>query len=355
MELLEHVYYGNTVRTWMWAVIVFLSLLTALRLVRSLAVRWLSKFVSRTPLSLDDRLVDLLKRTRLFFILAVSIWGASLVLSLSPKVAVLIRGVMVVAVVAQVGIWLTSLVSLVVTHYVAKEIGEGSEAVSVSTALNFIGKLLLWTALLLWALDNLGWKVGPLLAGLGVGGIAVALAAQNLLGDLFASFSILFDKPFVIGDFINVGTESGTVERIGLKTTRLKSLSGEHLVISNADLLKSRIRNFKLMQERRVVFQISVVYQTPYHQVAAIPGMIRKIIEEQREVRFDRSHFARYSDSALTFETVYWVTNPDMTRYMDIQQSINLAIFKKFEEEGIKFAYPTQVVYVAQDQRVMSM
>ena len=174
----------------------------------------------------------------------------------------LLQGALVLAVVLQIGLWLTSLLGAVVSHYVEREIGQGSDAIGATTALTFIGRLLLWLALVLWAFDNIGWEVTTLVAGLGVTGIAVALAAQNILGDLFASFSILFDKPFVIGDFIGVDDMSGNVERIGLKTTRIKSLSGEQLVISNADLLKSRIRNFKLLQERRVAFKIGVVYQT---------------------------------------------------------------------------------------------
>lgn len=331
----------------MWAAILALSLLTVLRLARDVVANRLAKIAARTGTTLDDHAADMLKRTRFFFIVVISVYAGSLLLDLPPKTATFIRAVMVVAVVLQVGLWLTSLIGLVVAHYVEREIGRGSDAIAASTALNFIGKLLLWTGLFLWALENIGWEIGPLVAGLGVTGIAVALAAQNLLGDLFASFSILFDKPFVIGDFISIDNDAGTVERIGLKTTRIKSLSGEQLVISNTDLLKSRIRNFKLLQERRVVFTIGVVYQTPYQKVAAIPGLIKEIIQAQSEVRFDRVHFSRYDDSSLTFEAVYWVTNPDYNRYMDIQQAINLAIFKKFEEEGIEFAYPTRTVYVA--------
>lgn len=347
MGILDQSFYGNSLKAWMWAAIVVLSLITILRIGRDVVANRLAKIAARTGTTADDHVASMLKRTRLFFILVISVYAGSLVLDLPAKPASLIRGVMVVVVVLQVGLWLTSLIGLVVAHYVEREIGQGSDAIGASTALNFVGKLILWAALLLWALDNIGWEVGPLIAGLGVGGIAVALAAQNLLGDLFASFSILFDKPFVIGDFISVDDYRGTVERIGLKTTRIKSLSGEQLVISNADLLSSRIRNFKLLQERRALFTIGVVYETPYHKVVAIPAMIRKIIEDQTDVRFDRVHFAQYADSALNFEAVYWVNNPDYNRYMDIQQAINLAIFKKFEEEGIEFAYPTRTLIMS--------
>ena len=183
-----------------------------------------------------------------------------------------------------------------------------------------------------------------------VGGIAVALASQNILGDLFASLSILFDKPFVVGDFIIVGDMMGTVERVGLKTTRVRSLSGEQLVFSNNDLLSSRIKNYKRMEERRVVFTLGVTYQTNAERLESIPGIIREPIAQEEKVRFDRSHFKGYGDFALLFETVYWVTEPDYNLYMDIQQKINLELFRHFEKQGIEFAYPTQTIHLAADQ-----
>jgi small-conductance mechanosensitive channel len=346
MGLLDLVFYGNPIRLWMWAGIVTLALITILRIARNLIASRLARVAARTKTTVDDHLAATIKRTKLFFILGISVYAGSLLLSLPHKPVTFIKVVTVLTVGLQVGFWLTSFIDLVVARYVGREIGKGSDAIAASTALSFVGRLLLWTGVILWALDNMGLKVGSLVAGLGITGIAVALAAQNLLGDLFASFSILFDKPFVIGDFIIVGNDMGTVERIGLKTTRIKSLSGEQLVISNADLLNSRIHNYKLMQERRVVFTIGVVYQTPYQKVVAIPGMIREAIEARKQVRFDRVHFSQYADSSLNFEAVYWVKSSDYNVYMDIHQAINLAIFKKFEEEGIDFAYPTQTVYL---------
>jgi small-conductance mechanosensitive channel len=194
-------------------------------------------------------------------------------------------------------------------------------------------------------------KITTLVASLGIGGIAVAMALQNILGDIFASLSILLDKPFVVGDFIIVETHMGTVEYIGLKTTRIRSLSGEQLVFSNSDLLKSRIRNYKRMAERRVVFSIGVVYQTDHDTLKKIPDLIRKIIEDQDQVRFDRSHFQGYGEFSLNFETVYYVLSPDYNRYMDVQQAINLAIFRQFETLNIGFAYPTQTVFLKDDNR----
>jgi small-conductance mechanosensitive channel len=217
----------------------------------------------------------------------------------------------------------------------------------MTTALSFIGKLGLWSLVLLIALQNLGVEVTALLASLGVGGIAVALAAQNILGDLFASLSIYFDRPFVVGDFIIVDSLLGTVEKVGLKTTRIRSLHGEQLIFSNNDLLNSRIRNYKRMLERRILFSIGVVYGTAYEKLVRVPEILRDAIEREELARFDRAHFRGYGDSSLDFEIVYWVTLPDYNTYMDIQQRINFEIFRRFEEEEIAFAFPTRTVHIA--------
>jgi small-conductance mechanosensitive channel len=223
-----------------------------------------------------------------------------------------------------------------------------SDAASVTTiaALGFLGRVAIWAIVALLAMENLGVDVTALVAGMGVGGIAVALAAQNILGDLFASLSIVLDKPFVLGDNIAVGTDVGKVEKIGLKTTRLRSISGELLVFSNADMLQSRIRNFKRMSERRVVFAVGVTYQTPYEKLAAIPGMLREAVESQSGVRFDRAHLKELAGSSINFEVVYFMLTPDYLPYMDTQQAICLGLVKKFSAEGIELAYPTQKLFV---------
>jgi MscS family membrane protein len=200
--------------------------------------------------------------------------------------------------------------------------------------------------MLLLILDQLGFDITALVAGLGIGGVAIALAVQNVLGDLFASLSIVLDKPFVVGDTINVGDMTGTVEYIGIKTTRLRSLSGEMIVFSNNDLLKSRIRNFRVMQERRIVFAVQVTYDTAQEKLERIPGMLRAAVENRKQTRFDRAHFKGFSESALDFEVVYFVTTPDYNVYMDVQQAINLEIYRRFVEEKIEFAYPTRTLIV---------
>ena len=214
-------------------------------------------------------------------------------------------------------------------------------------AVGFLGRLILWVVLLLTFLKTaLDMDISAFVASLGIGGIAVALALQNVLGDLFASLSILLDKPFVIGDFIVVGDMAGTVETVGLKTTRIRSLSGEQLIFSNSDLLGSRVRNYKRMEERRVAFEIGVVYGTSSKDLKAIPELVRIAVESQDNTRFDRSHFKGFGDSALEYESVYYMKVPDYAAYMDTQQAINLVLYEEFEERGVEFAYPTRTVFI---------
>jgi small-conductance mechanosensitive channel len=251
----------------------------------------------------------------------------------------------------QASIWGTGIIQFWVERYKQKKISEDAASVTTFTALGFVLRLILWSVIMLLILDNLGINITTLVAGLGITGIAVALAVQNILGDLFASLSIVLDKPFVIGDFIILDNYLGAVEHIGLKTTRLRSLTGEQLVISNSDLLKSRIRNYKRMFERRVLFTLGVTYQTSLEKIQKIPGMIKSIVEAQDQVRFDRAHFKEYGNFSLNFEIVYWVKSPDYTTYMDIQQAINLEIYKQFEEHGIEFAYPTQTLFIEKEYK----
>ena len=243
------------------------------------------------------------------------------------------------------------MIGFVVARYAERHKKTDAASVTMILTLGSLGKVAIWATAALMAAVSMGQPITPLIAGLGIGGIAVALAAQNILGDLFASVSIVLDKPFVLGDFIIVDDKMGSIEYIGLKTTRLRSLSGEQLVFSNTDLLKSRIHNYKRMRERRVLFTIGATYDTPYEKVAAIPAMLREIIESQQPVRFDRAHFARYGDSALIFEVVYYVLAADYNIYMNVQQAVNLAIFRRFEEEKIEFAFPTQTVFLRNDRR----
>lgn len=210
-------------------------------------------------------------------------------------------------------------------------------------------KGVVWVLALAFILDNFGVKVGTLLAGLGVAGVAVGFAAQAILGDLFSYFAILFDRPFAIGDFIIIGEHMGTVEHIGLKTSRIRSLSGEQIILPNSDLTGSRVKNYRRMIRRRILFTFGVLYSTPADKLEAIPGDVQAIIEETPQATFDRVHFKQFGASSLDFEVVYYVESPEYTVYMDTQQTINLALVRRFEEQGIGFAFPTRTIHIEQE------
>ncbi|MGC9529694.1 MAG: mechanosensitive ion channel family protein [Candidatus Bipolaricaulaceae bacterium] len=348
MNLLRTVYYGNPVWLWMLAASIVVAVFLALRLARGLLLRRLRPLAERTKTDLDNFLVDLVRQTRLFFLAFLALYAGTLAVDMPAVGGEVIARLVLLAFFLQTGFWGNAGVGYWVARTARRKLELEEDAATATTvrALGVIGRIILWTILLLLALDNLGVEITSLIAGLGIGGIAIALAVQNVLGDLFASLSIVLDKPFVIGDFIIVDQFLGTVEKIGLKTTRVRSLGGEQLIFSNKDLLQSRIRNYKRMFERRIVFSFGVTYQTPYEKLQAIPGMVREIVEAQPMARFDRAHFKSYGDFSLNFEVVYYMLNPDYNLYMDTQQAINLALHKKFAEQEIDFAYPTQTVYV---------
>jgi small-conductance mechanosensitive channel len=321
-----------------------------LRLAKRPVLNRLTRLTDQTKTQWDDLAVDVLQKTRGFLFVVFAFYAGVLVLDLPSRVDNLTIKVLIIAVLTQGAIWADALVVNLIKRLVEKKTREDVSSVAMITMFGSVSRVAVWSVVILLALDNIGINVTALVAGLGIGGVAIALASQNVLGDLFASISIVLDKPFVIGDFIIIGDMLGSVEHIGIKTTRVRSLSGEQLVFSNNDLLNSRIRNYKRMDERRIVFSIGVVYQTPYEKLGAIPGMVREIVEAQEQTRFDRAHFSKYGDFALIYEIVYNVKIPDYNAYMDIQESINLEIYRKFQEQGIEFAYPTQTVFVAKQQ-----
>lgn len=343
---MDSIIYGNTLTAWAIAAVAAIALASVLLLARSLLCSRLKRFAARSRNHVDDTLFEVVRATRTWFLLGAAVIFAANLLLLPQLVDRVLNGLAVLGFVVQAGLWGNILIKHVVNRQITRRMQDDAASAMTFGALGFVARVLLWSVLLLLGLDNLGVNVTALVAGLGVGGIAVALAVQNILGDLFASMSIVLDKPFVTGDFIVVGDLMGSVEHIGLKTTRIRSLHGEQIVFSNNDLLGSRIRNYKRMQERRVVFTFGVTYDTPPQKVAAIPAMIRDIIESQPDIRFDRAHFGKYGEFALEFEVVYYVLDPDYNRYMDIQQAVNLEILHRFAAENILFALPTQRLHV---------
>jgi small-conductance mechanosensitive channel len=332
------------IEMWLFAITVAIISFLLLKLVVRLLCRRLERVAKRTNTPIDDGILTVINKTQWWLLALLALYAGTLFAALPAGVAQLLDKVLIIALLIQFGIWGGSTLKFILEIYRQRQMKKDPAGVTALNAIGMFASGLLWLALLLLALDNLGYNVTALIAGLGVGGVAVALAVQNILGDLFASLSILIDKPFVVGDFLIVDDYMGSIEHVGLKTTRIRSLSGEQLVFSNSDLLKSRLRNYGRMYERRVAFNIGVTYDSSREQLQKIPQIMRRAIEEQDKTRFDRCHFSKYGDYALIFETVYYVLDPDYNLYMDIQQTINLRINEAFEQEGIEFAYPTQTL-----------
>lgn len=348
MDIFNQQILDNSLQQWSIAVTATIFIVLLLRLIQRLAAHRLAALARLTETRWDDIVVGLIGRTNLLFLFIVGLFFGSLFLELPAHIRSVLTSLLIISLLLQTGIWGVSFITSLLEFYRLRAQKKNPAAITSINVIGLISKFILWSSILLLALNNLGINVTSLIAGLGIGGVAVALAIQNILGDLFASLSIVLDKPFVNGDFLIIGEFMGSVEYIGLKTTRIRSLSGEQLVFSNSDLLGSRIRNYGRMFERRVVFSIGVTYQTPREKLKLIPEIIRKAIETKNKTRFDRCHFMKYGDYALMFETVFYVSSPDYNIYMDIQQAIYFEIHERFEQEHIEFAYPTQTLYVSQ-------
>lgn len=349
-QFTEQTFLGNSVKDYLIAIFLLLAGLAVIKLFQLFILRRLKKWAEKTATTIDDFLVGLIQR----ILVPLAYFGAFYlsvnILNLNPllKRIINITGVAILTLFA--ARLATALIGYGFNLYWTKRGKDIALERSLNGILRVI-KLLVWGLAIVFFLDNLGFKISAVIAGLGIGGVAVALAAQAILGDLFSYFAILFDRPFEIGDFIIIGEFLGTIEHIGIKTTRIRSLGGEQVIFSNSDLTNSRVRNYKRMGKRRVVFKLGVIYQTSLEQLKVIPGIIENVIKNVEDTTFDRAHFFSYGDFSLVFEVVYYVLSRDYNKYMDIQQEINFAIKKEFETQGIEFAYPTQTLYVTKESK----
>lgn len=323
-------------------VAIVLVLLTARRIVRRIHKR----LIDTPKTELLEVPMEVLSHTTFLFFLVVAVYCGVRTLTAGPRTIEFLNSVITITLFWQAGVWAVAAAKGYLDRKRRVSMQTDRAAAGSLSVISFILTVAIWALVLMLTLENLGVDITALVAGLGIGGIAVALALQNVLGDLFASLSITLDRPFVLGDFLIVDDFLGSVEYIGIKSTRLRSLGGEQIVMANSDLLKSRVRNYGRMMERRVVFSISAARDTPIETIERIPGAIREIVESQQDTRFDRSHFQKYGESSLDFETVYYVLSGDYNKYMDIQQAINLALHRRFTQLGAEFAYPTQRLLV---------
>ena len=341
---LEIEFWNNTVLDYL----IFLgSLAVALIIIlifKRIVIRWLKKWSQKTPTSLDDMLLKAFKRYLLPLLYIGALYLNTKWLKLSKGVSDIVGVIALAAVMIFGAVVISSIIIYLFNKYFEKK--QTSVNKLAMQWLAVIIKAIVWVSALLLFLDNLDIKITPVLAGLGIGGVAVAFAAQAILEDMFSFVTIFFDRPFEIDDFIIVDDMSGTVEHIGIKTTRVRSISGEQLIFSNKDLTNSRVRNYKRMQNRRVVFSVGVTYDTPLDKLKEIPGLIKDIIDAVEKTQFDRAHFNEFADSSLDFEIVYFVLSQEYAVYMDVQQAINFGIKEAFDARGIAFAYPTQTLYL---------
>jgi len=343
-EIWDVVLWGNAVYEYFFAAVMFVVLLAAFAAFQFFAIRYFRAIADKTKTDIDDTFVEIVRSLKPPFYVYLSFYFAVHTLALVPVFETLVQIGLVVWIVYQAVI-----ATQILIDYVVRKQSDDESDVAAENAihiLGFVSKVAIWTLGFLFTLSNLGVNITSLVAGLGIGGIAVALALQNILGELFSSFAIYFDKPFAPGDFIVVGDKAGVVERIGIKTTRIRALQGEEVVISNQDLTAARLQNFKKMKERRVAFSFGVTYETPIPLVEEIPDMVKDIVESVEGARFDRAHFNRFEDSALGFDVVYYIESNDYNMYMDIQQEINIKILRAFEEKGVSMAYPTRTLYM---------
>ncbi len=332
----------NPIGAWANAGLIAAAVGIVLYAVKHLIGRRLAKLAARTSTDIDDVAAELIGETRWYFILAIALRSGSVALELTESYQSAIRQVAAVAILLQLAVWGDTLIAYWLRKWAARRQGDTLGA-STLKAIGYAAKALLWSLIGVLALRNvLNYDISALLTGLGIGGIAIALAVQNVLGDLFAALSIVLDRPFEVGDTIAVDTFTGTVEHIGLKTTRLRAVTGEQVIFSNADLLKSRVRNLKRMQERRALITLGITYDTPPDRVAAVPAMLQHCVAQQPGTRFDRAHFSRFAESWLEIELAYFVLSPDYLTFMNTQQAVNIEILRTFGREQIEFAFPTR-------------
>ena len=344
-EILSSTYLNNTIQNYLFSIAIIIAGLLLIRIFKSLLLKRIIGWSSKTTTHLDDFIVSSIERFGIPALYIATVYAGITFLTLSPRLHSILNVAITFAITFLVIQLISSIILVLLRSYILRQ-EHGTEKVKQLGGIMLLINVIIWGIGILFFFDNIGYDITAIIAGLGIGGIAIALAAQNILGDLFNYFVIFFDRPIEIGDFIVVDDKNGVVDYIGIKTTRIKTLSGEQLIFSNSDLMNSRIHNFKRMKERRVVFKIGVTYQASLENIKKLPGIFKAIIEEQEPVRFDRAHFSGYGDSSIDFEMVYIVLDAEYNKYMDIQQAINLRIFEEFENMGLEFAYPTRTLFV---------
>jgi len=338
--------WSNSAYEYVLALLIFISTIVVLKIFQSIVLAKLKKMAEKTKTEFDDVLIKIFREIKPPFYFFIALYFGIKVLEFPDIVSKVINILFLIIIVYEIIRAFEKIVDFGVKKYVEKADGKQVMSPSMVKALKIILKIILWAIGLILVLGNLGIDVTSLIAGLGIGGIAIAFALQNILEDIFSSFSIYVDKPFRVGDYIVVGKDSGTVEKIGLKTSRLRTLSGEELVVSNKELTNARVQNFRKMESRRDSFTLGIVYDTPSEKLEKVPQIIEEILSGFDNLEFVRCKFTEFGDSSLNFDVVYLVNSKDFDLFAEMKQKINFEIYKRFKRENIEFAYPTQTVFV---------
>jgi len=341
--MLSQNYFGNYVYSYVVSLCLFFLYTFVFKIIQLFILNRLKAFSVKTATDIDDTLVKLFESLKPPFYAFLAFYLALQSLTLSPYVQYLTNTITIIWAVYQV----VYMVQIIISYITKKRLSQDeNQAETAAQALSLIAKILLWSLGVLLVLSNIGVDVTSLIAGLGISGVAVAFAVKDILGDLFSSFTIYFDKPFKVGDFIILGDINGTVKKIGIKTTRIKSLQGQELIIPNQKLTSEVVQNYNPMQQRRVDFKLRVAYETDSKKLEKIPDWIREIIEAQEVVEFGRAHLKQLGETSLVYEIIYSILESDYAIYMDTQHTINLSILKKLEKEKVAIAYPTQTLHI---------
>ena len=342
----EQVYWGNTVLQYVIIVTGIVLAWLVIRIIKQYVLTQVRKLAEKTSSHLDNLLLNAIEKFILPYLFLFVNYTVIKQLTLHPKLDKVLDGAIAFITLFYAVRLVNSAIVLMISGYMRRK-GESEDRIRHLNGMLLVVKAFVWLIGLLTLANNFGFDVSTLLASLGVGGIAIALASQAILGDLFSYLVIFFDKPFEIGDFLILNSDTmGSVEYIGIKTTRIRSLSGEQLIISNTQMTSSIIRNYKRMERRRFVFKIGVPYGTAYEQLQKIPQMLTEIIKAQPNVTFDRAHLSDYGPTSINFEAVYIFMSADFNKFMDTQQAILFRIHEAFGKNGIEFAYPTQTLFV---------
>ncbi|MDZ7612219.1 MAG: mechanosensitive ion channel family protein [Candidatus Moranbacteria bacterium] len=346
---MDFTFLGNAGMDYFWAVVWFAGLMAAFKIFKVIVIARLRHLSKKTETDVDDFVIRLINEVKPPFYFLVALYFGLNSLAMNELADKIIFGVFLITIVFQAVVTIQKIIDFVLERKILANIQDKKDEKNKRAVLKLfsqIVKAVLWVVGLLLVLQNMGVDVTSLIAGLGIGGVAIAFALQGVLGDLFASFSIFLDEPFRVGDYVKAGNESGTVQKVGMRSSRIKTLAGDELVVANTDISSARVHNYGKMEKRRVSFDIGVTYETGSKKLKKIPEMVKKEIEKVENVEFGRCHFKSFGDFALIFEAVYFVDSGEYDFFMDVQQTINLGIYKSFEKEKIQFAYPTQTVYL---------